>query len=73
MHLMGFAISPLIANDKTDNICYKYLKLEQMGERLHAIWNLLHRTRFFCIRNGNDKLLDMFMEYENILYIKNKQ
>ena len=67
---MGFVISPLIANDKTDNICYKYLKLEQMGEWLHAIWNLLYRTRFFCIRNGNDRLLNMFMEYENSLYIK---
>ena len=51
MHLMGFVISPLIANDKTDNICYKYLKLEQMGERLHAIWNLLHRTRTLILNN----------------------
>ena len=49
MHLMGFVISPLIATDKTPNICYKYLKLEQMGERLHAIWNLLHRTRFLVL------------------------
>ena len=70
MHLMGFVISPLIATDKTQNICYKYLKLEQMGERLHAIWNLLHRTRFFSVRNGNDRLMNMFMEYENSLYVK---
>ena len=47
MHIMGFTIAPLIANDKTDNICYKMLKIEQLGEKLHAIWNLLHRTRFF--------------------------
>ena len=28
MHVMAFVISPLIATDKTPNICYKYLKLE---------------------------------------------
>ena len=72
MHVMAFVISPLIAKDKTPNICYKYLKLEQMGERLHAIWNLLHRTRFFSVRNGNERLKNMFLEYENSLYIKNK-
>ena len=70
MHVMAFVISPLIAKDKTPNICYKYLKLEQMGERLHAIWNLLHRTRFFSVRNGNERLKQMFLEYENSLYIK---
>ena len=70
MHVMAFVISPLIAKDKTPNICYKYLKLEQMGERLHAIWNLLHRTRFFSVRNGNERLKNMFLEYENSLYIK---
>ena len=66
----GFVISPLIATDKTQNICYKYLKLEQMGERLHAIWNLLHRTRFCSVRNGNERLMNMFIEYENSLYVK---
>ena len=63
MHLMGFVISPLIATDK-------HLKLEQMGERLHAIWNLLHRTRFCSVRNGNERLMNMFIEYENSLYVK---
>ena len=47
MNIMGFTIAPLISNDKTDNICYKMLKIEQLGEKLHAIWNLLHRTIFF--------------------------
>ena len=70
MHLLGFVISPLIATDKTPNICYKYLKLEQMGDRLHAIWNLLHRTRFFSVRNGNERLRNIFIEYENSFYIK---
>ena len=33
-----------------------------------AICNLLHRARVFTIRNGCQKLLSMFMEYENSLY-----
>ena len=56
---------PWIATDKTQNICYKYLKLEQMEERLHAIWK-----QIFSVRNGNDRLMNMFMEHENSLYVK---
>ena len=70
MHLLGFVISPIIAKDTTPNICFKYLRIEQLGEKLHAICNLLMRTRFFAVRNGCQKLLSMYMEYENSLYIK---
>ena len=69
MHILGFVIAPIIANDKSQNICYKMLKIEQLGEKIHAIWNLLHRTRFFSIRNGCQRLLNTFMEYENSLYV----
>ena len=68
MHILGFVIAPLIENDESDNVFYKYLRIEQLGEKIHAIWNLLHRARFFTIRNGCQKLLSMFMEYENSLY-----
>ena len=30
---------------------------------------ILHRTRFFSIRNGCQRLLNTFMEYENSLYV----
>ena len=52
-------------NDKTENMCYKMLKIEQIGEKLHVIWDLLYRIRFFTIRNGCQRLLNIFMEYEN--------
>ena len=70
MHLLGFVVAPIIANDKTSNICYKYLRIEQLGERLHAICNLLMRSRFFSVRNGGQQLLNLYMEYENSLYVK---
>ena len=54
----------------TDNILYKILKVEQAGEHLHQKWNMLDQTRFFAVRNGCDKLLYTFMEYENNLYLK---
>ena len=69
MHLLGFVIAPIIKNDKSDNVCYKFLKIEQLGEKIHAIWNLLHRARFFSIRNGCQRLLNIFLEYENSLYV----
>ena len=69
MHLFGFFIAKAIKNDKTDNICYKFLKVEQAGERVHQRWNLLNQTRFFSVRNGKDQLLYAFMAYENLLYI----
>ena len=70
MHLMSdFVLPKMILADKTANICYKFLKVEQAGERLHQIWNLLNRTRFFSVRNGKSQLLYAFMEYENLLYI----
>ena len=70
MHLTSdFVLPKMILADKTANICYKFLKVEQAGERLHQIWNLLYRTRFFSVRNGKSQLLYAFMEYENLLYI----
>ena len=68
MHLTSdFVLPKMIKEDKTANICYKFLKVEQAGERLHQIWNLLNRTRFFSVRNGKSQLLYAFMEYENLL------
>ena len=32
--------------------------------------SMLDQTRFFAVRNGCDKLLYTFMEYENNLYLK---
>ena len=69
MHLLGFVFPKVIRNDTTDNILYKILKVEQAGERLHQKWN---QTRFFAVRNGCDKLLYTFMEYEYNLYMNMK-
>ena len=69
MHLIGFVIPKVIRNDKSDNIMYKILKVEQAGEKLHQKWNMLDQTRFFAVRNGCDKLLYTYMEYENNLYM----
>ena len=66
MHLLGFIVAPIIANDKTSNTCYKYLRIEQLGERLHAICNLLMRYQFFSVTNG----CHLYMEYENSLFNK---
>ena len=65
-----FVIPKNIMEDKTDNIFFKIFKVEQAGERLHQKWNMLTQTRFFAVRNGCDKLLYTFMEYENNLYMK---
>ena len=46
MHILGFVIAPLIENDESNNICYKYLRIEQLDEKVHTICNLLHRARF---------------------------
>ena len=70
MHITGFVIPKHIREDKTDNIFFKILKVEQAGERLHQKWNMLTQTRFFAVRNGCEKLLYTFMEYENNLYMK---
>ena len=70
MHLLGFVIPKIIRNDKSHNICYKFLKVEQAGERIHQKWNMLTQARFFSVRNGKEKLFLMFEEYENSLYIK---
>ena len=72
MHVIGFVIPELIEKDTSDNICHKFLKLEQAGERVHNIWNSLIRTRFFAIKDSNKKLLSTFLEYENLLYVDKK-
>ena len=46
MHLIGFVIPKVIRNDKSDNIMYKIVKVEQAGEKLHQKWNTLDQTRF---------------------------
>ena len=70
MHILGFTLPKVIQNDETDNIMYKILKVEQAGERIHQKWNMLDQTRFFAVRNGCDKLLYTFLEYEHNLYLK---
>ena len=63
-------IKMTIRNDKSNNILYKILKVEQAGERLHQKCNMLDQTWFFAVRNGCDKLLYTLIEYENNLYFK---
>ena len=70
MHILGFMLPKVIRNDETDNIMYKILEVEQAGERIHQKWNMLDQTRFFAVRNGCDKLLYTFLEYEHNLYLK---
>ena len=69
IHTLGFTLPDMIRNDKSENICYKYLKLEQAGERVHNIWNTLKRSRFFAIKDSKLKLYYTFLEYENNLYV----
>ena len=45
---------------------YKFLKLEQEGERLHRIFNGLNR-RFANIKNKAQRWISMLKEYENML------
>ena len=33
MHNLSFFVPLVIENDKTENICYKYLKIEQAGKK----------------------------------------
>lgn len=49
--ILGFIVPDIIRSDKTGNICYKYLKLEQVGERVHNIGNTLNRNRFFAVKD----------------------
>ena len=70
MHLLGFVIPKEIRDDTTDNIHYLILKVEQAGEKLHQKWNMLDQTRFFAVKNGCDKLLYTYLEYENNLYME---
>ena len=72
MHTLRFVMPKLIREDKSDNFCYKLLKIEQAGEKLHHIWNILIQSRFFAIRNGCNQLLSAMLQYENNLYLKNK-
>ena len=33
-------------------------------------WNIIDQTRFFAVKNGCDKLLYTYLEYENNLYME---
>ena len=57
MHLLGFFIQKLIEEDQSENICYKFLKVEQAMERIHHIWKVLEKTRFYSVRTEREKLL----------------
>ena len=72
MHIIGFVIPDLILNDFSENICYKFMKVEQAGERLHNLWNTLTRSRFFSVNDKKKKMLLTFKEYENMLYLNKK-
>ena len=72
MHLLGFFIRKLIEEDQSENICYKFLKVEQAMERIHHIWKVLEKTRFYSVRTEREKLLYTFLEYENSLYINDE-
>ena len=72
MHLLGFFIQKLIEEDQSENICYKFLKVEQAMERIHHIWKVLEKTRFYSVRTKREKLLYTFLEYENSLYINDE-
>ena len=72
MPIISFVLPRLIREDTTSNICFKLLQVEQAGERLHHMWNILIQSRFFAIKNGCDQLLSAMLQYENNLYLKNK-
>ena len=69
MHILSFVLPKIIENYETHNICYKFLKVEQAGERFHQIWNTLTRTKFFSVRDKKLKLLYTYKEYKNYLYL----
>ena len=50
MHIISFVLPRVIRQDRTLNMCYKLLQVEQAGERLHHIWNILIQSRFFAIK-----------------------
>ena len=70
MHLLSFVIPKIIREDTSNhNICFKFLKVEQAGERFHNVWNTLTRTKFFAVKDKRQKLLFTFKEYENLIYV----
>ena len=72
IHTLGFTIPDLIRSDKSENICFKYLKLEQAGERVHNIWNTLKRSRFFAIKDSKINYIIHFLSMK-ILFMLTKK
>ena len=70
MHTLSFVIPRIIREDKSDNYSYKLLQIEQAGEKLHHIWNILIQSRFFAVKNGCNQLLSAMLQYENNLYLR---
>ena len=69
MHIFSFVLPHLILADKTKNMCYLFLKVEQAGERLHQIWNSLTRAKYFSVKNSKQRLRYTFLDYEIMLYV----
>ena len=69
MHILSFVLPRLIQKDQTENICLTFLKVEEAGERVHQIWYMLIRSRYFAVRNEDKTLYYTFLQYENLLFI----
>ena len=61
MHSLSYVFPRFI---REQNICYKMLKLEQEGERLHHVLNEIER-RYENIKNKPLRYFYMLLEYEN--------
>ena len=51
---------------REQNLCYKMLKLEQAGEKVHSILNDLERL-LSGIKNKETRYFILLKEYENLL------
>ena len=62
MHSLSYVFPRFI---REQNICYKMLKLEQEGERLHHVLNEIER-RYENIKKQPLRYFYMLLEYENL-------
>ena len=52
MHILGFVIAPLIENDESDNICYKYLRIEQLSKAVKSSCPCFWHMRIVCTKTN---------------------
>ena len=69
MHVFSFIFPDLIMKSSSKNDFYTFLKVEQGGEKMHAVWNMLRRSKYFSIRDKKVQFLFTFLNHENLLYI----